>query len=182
MLRRRSRRLVVVDVVPGVMHVETRIECLEWLPIRVLPSELVVHPGEREERRYAAKLSTWAVCLFVLRSVFFTTAVVSLLGMVASAFVGSPASPIWPMALAFAIPAFLLAMLISSMNRATYEHAHQLAEGANLPAEVRLEIDVAFGLLSTEQAVTELKRRERKELACRDGIESRIVHLFASTW
>jgi hypothetical protein len=184
MFRLRSHRLVAVDVVPNVLHVETRIKCLEWIPWQISGSELVVHPGERDEQRFAMPISTWSMCVAALRAALIAMAAVATFFAAAGLLSQGELRemvPTWSAVLLVSLPLLLLSIFSQSLVKANYERAQELAELADLNAAIRLEIDVAFGLLTTDQAVSELKRRDRKRPNAQ-GVDTHIVQLFTSTW
>lgn len=185
MFRQRPHRLAAVDVVPNVLHVETRVQCLEWIPLRMPISQLVVHPGERDELRVDLPISKWSIFVAALRAkLAFVTAFAAALvaiGLLSQGGGLREMVPTWSGVLLASLPLFLFSLFSQSLVKASYERAQELAELAGLSAAVRLEIDVAFGLLTTDQAVSELKRRDRKRSASQ-GVDTRVAQLFSSTW
>lgn len=185
MFSNRTHSLAAVDVVPGVLQIETSVDCLEWLPIHVPKSELVVHPGERDEQRFAIPTSRRTVVLMAGRLIAAITAIVAATIVVVGLSTQGALrdfAPFGSILFCVAIGLGAIVWFMPGLVRANYERAQHLAEFAHLDSEIRLEIDVAFGLLTTDQAVSELKRRDRSKGRRSEGVDSRIIQLFSSTW
>ena len=136
-----------VDEVPGLFHVATSFFHIWYVPLVPLGSHLVFEQTGEGWQGVPVGLSLKSVTVAWVRG--FAAA-----GAIVFAILGLTEGSGWNQSLMRALVCaalFALVKLYKGFRRASYERVIELAAEAGLPPEIRILLDVKYGILDAEQ-------------------------------